>query len=135
MKDNWCKHYNGTVNRRCDKGHHYKAVAVEGEGIIFDRLPCFAESGINSCSDREFPTPEEMKTFEEEISLIIRRVNVARDAIVANIKGCGTWGRYAEGSVTCPVCQSGILHYRYAGNYNGHIGAECSTKGCVSWQE
>ena len=45
-------------------------------------------------------------------------------------KNCFT----GAGQMDCPVCILGKLRYSRAAD-NGHVHAECNTKGCVSWLE
>jgi len=38
-----------------------------------------------------------------------------------------------NGEINCPVCPGRLQYHRSA--LNGHVGASCSTQGCVHWQE
>ncbi len=72
----------------------------------------------------------------EEADARISRIMKARQAIVAHA------GKYRKGvscsvsgAIDCPVC-GGVktLHFRRAA-CNGHIAAQCTADGCVSWME
>jgi UDP-glucose 6-dehydrogenase len=43
-------------------------------------------------------------------------------------------GKSVRGSITCPICKTGQLHYTRS-SYNGHVHANCSTPRCVAWRE
>jgi hypothetical protein len=60
-------------------------------------------------------------------------INIARKAIT-DIHGTEKPECNVAGDIQCPVCTTGKLHYRIS-NYNGHIHAQCDTKGCVRWME
>lgn len=66
----------------------------------------------------------------------MRNTVTARDAITAFL---GKWKKRvsvsASGRINCPICGGeNTLHFRRA-SCNGHISAQCTTKGCVSWME
>ncbi len=60
----------------------------------------------------------------------IEAVMIARDAIVKALQGCSS----GSGKMECPVCKTGELWYTRSGS-RGHIGASCTTEGCVAWRE
>lgn len=92
----------------------------------------------------------------EEMSNRADKMTVARKAILSDLKRRALekdvtvkpldpinghrWHKPQEnyysgsGSINCPVCNEGKLHYSRAG-YNGHVHAQCSTNGCVAWME
>ena len=125
---NKCRHFNGVQHRACLAGVVYKD--VEG-------FPCFFGKGRDTCASRERWTEEEARAQEEEtqrqIKLFIERMSVVRPAIVKHI------GRrkkqFVKDKLECPICKTGTVAYTYAGHYNGHIHAACSTEDCVSWME
>jgi len=51
----------------------------------------------------------------------------------AESEGLGK-GHPGTGSVACPKCGTGTIHYSVSG-LNGHMHAACTTAGCVSWME
>jgi len=104
----------------------------------------------------EYWTDVELHHRHDKITKNIRKVAMAREAIVADLyrrfhdhdkavfpmdsKNEHRWtnpqANYFTGSgnMKCPVCETGNLRYSRAA-YNGHIHATCSTEGCVSWME
>lgn len=81
-------------------------------------------------------------------------INTAREAILQELKRC--WvkdsssvtvprdlGRFyhpqtnyfcGDGEMACPICKTGRLQYQRS-SHNGHVHAQCSIAGCVSWRE
>jgi hypothetical protein len=164
-EDEVAKHMGRCVNYRwagmgddakCEAGHRYvdmlrpltadeleRARASGGSSKqwgSFLRTPCVAENTDPvACPDRRFPTREEAEIAVTEREASTKRflagMSLARPAIVTHIKERGQWEQSVNGAIPCPVCVTGTLGYRYAGAYNGHIHARCSTEGCVSWME
>lgn len=129
-----CKHFNGTINKVCEAGVAYDNVRNE-QGTFDQRnlFPCFCEDLV--CDKRELPTAEEIAEGKDFIDSILNGVLVAREAIVVVLEDNGVIGEFAQGSLACPICGDGMLHYTYHGHYNGHIHAECTTESCVRWIE
>ena len=73
--------------------------------------------------------------INEYVKQFIPRMVKVRNAIVDDIKARGTLKKGVSGQITCPECGTGTVDYTYAGNYNRHIHARCSTEGCVAWME
>lgn len=133
-----CKHFTGIMNHRCDAGVKYETVRAErgpGKGYA---LPCLPDPGDPEtvCFLCEFPTAEELAAEEAEHKRRFEMVGKARAAIVERLGGPwkrGTPG--AEGVIDCPCCGGAkTLRFTRAG-VNGHVHANCLTKGCVSWME
>lgn len=78
--------------------------------------------------DVKFFTAEEIEAKEKEFEDHLANMIFARAAIMEDTGG----KRSVGGSVTCPKC-AGILRYSVASN--GHVHANCSTGGCLSWME
>lgn len=148
MKPNrrWCVHYRGISPKQCAAGvematvlkrHDPPVKLADGKSTLRLTLPCIPEwnpAGIQ-CEKCHYPSPEEIAAEEAEMNVRLERVRTAKSAIVAAI-GPYTKGktRGCDGSLPCPICKTGRLHYSRAG-YNGHIHARCSTENCVSWME
>jgi len=176
--NNWCVNYNGlfepghaTGKRECCKaGVKYESVAVAVEythayyhspkTVYQDKVarPCFkCESGLtNGCPKQQFRTPEENAQREKESNDFCQSVNVAREAILKelrrrfvegptpdNVTAPADISRFHKpqtnyfcgaGVMDCPICKTGKLKYSRS-SYNGHVHARCSTEKCVSWME
>ncbi len=76
-----------------------------------------------------------MEEREQATKRLIQNIGAARAAIFAHIEARGKKGQDDAGALNCPCCEGGDLSYRYAGSYNGHVHARCSTDGCVAWME
>lgn len=137
QKQNKCKHYNGTINDRCDAGVAYADVRVSrGEGKGFD-FPCLLDRcDGTSCDKREFYSEAEIDAQIEETNRRFEGTMLARQAIVAHLGGAWKKGMPSKrGVIDCPVCGAkDKLHFSRAG-YNGHIHAQCETADCVAWME
>lgn len=150
MKNNTCKHFNGTYhNTHCEAGVCYRDVTPEPDrqdGIGL-RVPCRTESIGNNpsqlkefakrgtCEKFQLPTAEEIAADEAEIAKLFERTDVARRAIVKHLGG--PWKRGMPGvggDIKCPICADGLLRFSRAG-INGHIHASCTTEDCVRWME
>lgn len=66
--DNWCVHYNGTVNETCDAGVKYEDKVVPNIGQPGRRLPCFQDNELSNCHFQQWHTQEEIKAHEREIT-------------------------------------------------------------------
>jgi len=140
-----CTHYNGLCGpgmrddektRACDAGVVYLTVKSTDPGRKgFDRYPCFREGEGVPCEKRHFPTPEEVAAEVAESNASFERLKsgLAAAGQDAKAKGFGK-GKGGTGSIPCPVCKTGTLHYSVAG-YNGHMHGRCSTGGCVAWMQ
>lgn len=128
-----CKHYNGreivvSNAELCNAGVSPLEIATNGtrktEGWV-KKAPCF-EKNIDAplCKFREFPTPEEIKKEEEEMSELISNVAL----IVDRIPDTGN-----SGTVECPKCKGTVEWVRTRSN--GHCHARCKTKDCISFME
>lgn len=126
-----CKHFKGTFkNDTCAVGVSYDD--FKGQG-----LPCFERQNLKCtavCEKREFLTEEELDEKERKLRQSIENIGKARKAIVEAI---GDRKKQSLGGrIDCPVCGNpDCLSFSYAGSYNGHIHAKCSTEGCVCWME
>lgn len=130
-----CIHYNGTINKKCGAGIVYTAVTKAGDGIVFDRMPCFSQNGIAGlCTACQYPSEKEIKDSDRELGEHIQKMTAVRRAIVADIKAKNAANRSFSSMIDCPLCD-GKVSYSYAGSYNRHIHARCSTAGCVNWIE
>lgn len=140
----WCKHYNGLVGRgckdeperKCDAGVVYLTIKSTDEARKgFERYPCFREGEGVPCEKRHFPTPEEVAAEVAKHEAMWERLKLGIEAAHkdAQIQGFKR-GRGGVGSVACPVCKSGTLHYSVA-SHNGHMHGTCTTGGCVSWMQ
>lgn len=69
----------------------------------------------------------------DEVGVLVARMLKCRKAITDK-HGTKRPKTFVEGSVQCPECLTGTLHYTIS-NYNGHIHAQCTTEGCASWIE
>lgn len=43
-------------------------------------------------------------------------------------------GHGGSGTMPCPHCKTGTLHFRVA-SINGHVHGQCETEGCLRWME
>lgn len=124
-----CRHFNGLINDACRVGVSYEAIRDDSETPY--RYPCFGDSGAcTTCPSASFLTPEEVADREAASKRSMERVCTVRAAIVAHTGG----KRGVGGSIPCPCCEGGTVHFSVSG-YNGHIHAQCSTKGCAAWME
>lgn len=64
----------------------------------------------------------------------IQKISDVRAAIVLDIERKNRKRHNIDGKIICPIC-GGDVAYTYAGGYNGHISAKCSTGTCVNWIE
>lgn len=170
MNNQTCKHFNGIQNKCCNVGVEYDSVTVDPEapGSAF-RNPCIVLRGattrgrlsdqerLSMCAKFELPTTEELKKEDEMIREFLQQTNMAREAILQDLKRRWKEGPTPEHGVTapadisrfhkpqanyfcgagvmpCPICSTGKLKYSRSA-HNGHVHAQCSTESCVSWME
>lgn len=144
MHEGVCVHYN-TIGMRdtCDAGVSYldvlrpmsdgeRARAVEhlkpGEApyplyAMFQRCPCHAKNGVDTCPKRRFPTQEEVRVGVEAGKRAAARVLAALVAIEED-------GR-ERGTIPCPAdgC-AGTLHFT-----TGPLRMRCTAEGCIAAME
>lgn len=159
MKPNWCKHFNGLQNSKCGKGLDYLELAKPLTGgqkkrhrdnypglriedtAIRERVPCNLHNNHFSCVGFELPTKQEIIECEEKendfVAQFLKRLAIVRPVIEADIALRNAEKRTISGIIDCPVCndKKGKVRYSYAGDYNGHITAQCTTKDCIQWIE
>jgi hypothetical protein len=124
-----CVHFRGMQHDACKAGVRFDTFnQPDGRKPI----PCLEmyDKCITSCDLRKFPTREEAEAHEREVEQMFAQVNQARKAAVEHAGG----KRGVRGSLPCPVCTTGTLHYSIAG-INGHVHGRCTTEGCVLWME
>lgn len=129
MRKGTCKHYNRHVaeHGECEADINVRrAVGGPDSGWLM-RTPCFVdhEQKAFMCERYAEPTDEELAARNAEIAASIKRIGIARKAILDA-------GAKPSGTIKCPHC-AGTLHWSKASN--GHIHAKCSTAKCVSWME
>lgn len=120
--------------------------------------PCFRHQAhlTGGCAKCQYYTELELKARHDEVTKDIQKIAIARKEIVIDLyrrfhdhdntvfvldpKNEHRWTKPQDnyftgsGNMKCPVCETGNLRYSRAA-YNGHIHAQCSTKGCVAWME
>ena len=128
------RHFNGTVNDKCEAGIAYRDFEPADCIGLFKVLPCIKDNvAPGPCSACSFPTEDEVQAELYEYKRHDKGMRKARAAIVADA-GPYNPGEGKSGRITCPVCSTGTLSYTRAG-INGHVHARCSTPGCLSWVE
>ena len=135
-RENWCKHYNGTVNDECRAGVKYELVLL-GKGTPQCSFPCFKDRNPlgATCEKLAFETPEETAIRKADQEKRFERMGKVRAAIVATLGGPWKKGmKGSVGSITCPACGTGNVNFTRSG-YNGHVHAKCSTADCAAWME
>lgn len=126
-----CRHFNGVQNKVCKAGVNYDDV---------EPIPCIgyrpgatikqAECKKKSCYSRD-----EAIQIEKEHQESMKKFGLALGAASDDAKKRGLKkGQGGKGSLPCPVCKTGTLHYSVA-SYNGYLWGQCSTSGCVSWMQ
>jgi hypothetical protein len=72
-----------------------------------------------------------MNTDNNKLPDVVIAANEAHRVAKSNghVKGKG-----GDGTLPCPICKTGTLHYSVAA-YNGHLWGTCTTKDCVRWME
>lgn len=130
-----CVYFTGIGNKECRAGVSYDSVCDTSESGL-KRWPCFRDgAACRTCDKRHFPTDDEVADEVASIRAYSEKVNKAMGAAKLDAKSRGL-GKDSggSGSISCPCCNGGTLHYRVSG-YNGHMHAACETKGCAAWME
>lgn len=157
MQPDWCKHYNGLLNNKCDSGHHFRGLARPltseemtwhrknypslpmADTAMSKRMPCCVDNDVHTCPDFKLPTEQEIIEYEAKtdafIAQFMKRLVIVRPAIEADIETRNMYKKTCRGIIDCPICAMGQVHYGYEGNINGHIHAQCTTENCVQWIE
>lgn len=134
-----CRHFNGVQRDCCVAGVNYRVLAGEPMQGCMTRIPCLPfndpKGGPMADCDKHstwtLAEAEQMVTdSEESMQRHMRVFRAAHDD--AKTKGFKR-GKGGQSDMVCPLC-TGVLRYSVAG-YNGHMHAQCETKGCVSWME
>ena len=125
--DDWCKHYNGTVNDVCKAGVIYDTIKDMSSKPY--RWTCTDPNATVTCALCVRRTPEEI----EEREAYLRDRLAHMDTAFAMIRPFRQRGKTTTGVIECPKCK-GRLHYSVSG-YNGHIHGKCETDGCLSWMQ
>lgn len=137
-----CRHYFGSGGgSKCKAGvefYSFNDGKMEGSAL---KLPCFGPSGFDerstpgTCEKYSPYTDEEIEQRDAEHREAMLRIGKIRNAIVTALGG--PWTRQnpkgGAGTIPCPCCD-GTVHYSRA-SVNGHIHAQCTTKGCARWME
>jgi hypothetical protein len=129
MRAGKCRHYRGTVERKCAAGIVLKTLAGGGTPGWGTRLPCGYWPGEPSGGDRAVCasfsayTVAEEEADRAEVKKMLGQVSEARKLCPAEV------GNYL---VVCPAC-GGKLHL--SRHSNGHVWARCEAGGCLSWME
>ncbi len=123
-----CIHFNGLVNKKCDKGITYQDVKEpEVKPFLFPCLKGELRNG-GSCELCEFPS-------KEEVDKQVKEINERQKATIGNlvsVKQHYAKTKETSGVLKCQGC-GGELHYAVA-KINGHTRATC--KGCeMGWIE
>lgn len=136
---NKCRHFNGTRQVCCEAGVNYDEVmrtTTEGRAGCMYRLPCLYDVADKYPCDRLHRlTDEEIKASEAKFGEMLANIGKVRTAIIDAIEARGLMKADVSGVIECPACNSGQVHYRRAGAYNGHVHAQCTTENCVRWME
>jgi hypothetical protein len=133
-----CKHFTGIMadGGKCNAGVVYLTIKSTDEnrkGIA--KYPCFRENIEVPCAKREFLTPEEVATEIAELESSWERMKLGLAATQTDAARLGLRkGNGGKGSVPCPACKTGTLHYTVAA-YNGHMWGKCTTADCLSWMQ
>ena len=125
--DNWCKHYNGTMNETCKVGVKYDSIKDTSQKPY--RWICTDLDATATCPSCARKTLEEIAERKKYLNDRLAYLLLA----ISKIKPLRVKGKTTIGEIECPKCQ-GRLHYSIAG-YNGHVHGQCETKGCLSWME
>ena len=71
----------------------------------------------------------------EETAVRIANIRIAREQIMEYVELGGHLNDHVGSQIACPICNEGDIIFTYAGHYNGHISAQCTSAGCVGWIE
>lgn len=158
MRPDCCINFNGIQHETCEAGVNYLKIARpisdddrrwkaknyphtpnDGRTRIAIRVPCWPKNNVHTCAAFRLPTADELADHErktnEFVATFLKRLKVVRPAIVNDIEAHDATGENCAGSIPCPACETGRVAYTYAGAYNGHVSAKCSTADCVEWIE
>jgi len=131
-----CFHFNGIQNNRCKAGIVYDSLGVKPGGPMMPCIfrECAAERGlpVAECSRYRPYTEAEIDARDAEIEASTERHRKAAPTIL-KIRAENK-GKSAQGTVSCPVCETGTLHWSISG-YNGHMHGRCTTPKCLNWME
>jgi len=123
IKKGVCKHYNGVYGAGMKQGTCEK-------GVIYRSLvgtPCFKKHDTDTvCELYSEPTQKDFERQKEKEKLWERNFDKLMIALyfIKSEHSCGD-----SGKMKCPVCDK-TLTWLISG-YNGHITAQCETKGCI----
>jgi ssDNA-binding Zn-finger/Zn-ribbon topoisomerase 1 len=110
---------------RCKAGHCY------GGFTAARALPCLPSQSLrHHCADYQAEGLAAVEAREKAHEDFSKKCTRARVAILAEWEKTKARG----GSLPCPVCGAGILHWSRA-EFNGHIRAGCTVPDCVRWIE
>jgi hypothetical protein len=129
MRAGKCRHYRGTVERRCAAGIVLKTLAGGGTQGWGTRLPCGYWPGEPvggeraTCASFSPVTAAEEEADRAAVKIMLAHVLAAKKLVPRQP------GKYL---VVCPAC-GGHLHTERHGN--GHVWARCDSKDCLSWLE
>lgn len=126
-----CVHFTGfNADGACKAGIRYDSL---GKPSLLPCIPAFRDAEAHlrpSCPKFEAIGMERVIADDAEFEVFSRRTSKARDAIIRHHKDTG----HNMSSFQCPICSLGQLHYSIARS-NGHVRAQCTTKGCINWIE
>jgi hypothetical protein len=124
------------MNKQCKVGVKYDHVRVDGKGLPCLRgTPPFDRGEELVCDKRRWPTEEEVLEMVEESERLMQRAFAGFAAVAADAEKRGLQkGNGGRGTVACPVCEGGTIHYSVSG-YNGHRHAKCDTEDCIAFME
>jgi len=134
MRENVCKFFTTPTNSlkpECEKGHIYGNM-IPGERkheplAIIRATPCVKENNVNTCSDRRYPTPDEVEKYKKQCELDDRNATALLTHTQKIIEE--KYGPFKKGKsdikdqCDCPLCDViGGKGLKYArSGYNGHI--------------
>ena len=123
-----CIHFTGIwPDKKCKAGVAYDDVRDTSTKPF--RFPCIHPDAATTCAKLQTPTREEAEEWNRGVKERFAKVAKARAAAVADAGG----KREVAGSLPCPACEVGELHYGIADN--GHVSGRCTTDNCVAWRE
>jgi hypothetical protein len=120
-RNNWCKHYNGGVNKVCRAGVNYKQAFPRLE---FDQFPCLNRDSSIPCEFVIFRTPEEIEAEHLERAESLKFYAQA-SRLIAALSG-------HAGTIDCPKCNGSLSWGRAS---NRHVHGACETEGCLAWMQ